>query len=299
MRLSKAMAAGKLDLVRDGEFEVFSLLDSPTSKPTLVFAGDARFIKQFRPNVSCVICSPDLISKIPGHIGIAVAENPKLAFFKLHNSLSAYPPLARDRFATITGENCRIHKLACIAEENVVIGNNVLIEEFVSIKENTVIGDNVIIRAGSVIGGEGFYFIRNSEETVMPVSHFGGVLLEDDVEIQQSTGIDRAYFPWDNTVIGQGSKLDNLAQIGHACKIGRNAFICSFTGMGGNVKLGDNVWVGPGCVISNNLTIGDNTRLSLGSVVVRNVADNTAVTGNFAIEHSLFMKELKERFKMK
>ena len=297
MRLSEIISESELKLIRDGAFEALGLLDSPVTSSILTFVSDARFIKQFGENVSCVICSPDVVPEIPAHVGVATSLNPKMAFFELHNRLSTAAPLARAQFSTVVGYNCSIHNLACIAETNVRIGNNVVIEEFVSIKENTVIGNNVIIRAGTIIGGEGYYFIRVSEDTTMPVQHFGGVIIEDDVEIQQGCAFDRAYFPWDDTVIGQGSKIDNLVHAAHAVKIGKSVFITSCVSIAGNVRIGDNMYIGPGSTFSNNITAGDDSRVSLGSVVVRNIAEESTVTGNFAIEHSIFMNELKERFK--
>jgi len=299
MHLSDIKLNFDYTVVRNGEFEVFGLLDSPTDLNILVFTSDLRFIKQFSENVTCVICTPDLISKIPKHIGILTAQNPKKLFFEFHNQLSVLPPLSEASFKTNIGHNSNIHKMAYVAENNVKIGNNVLIEEFVSIKENTVIGDNVIIRAGTVVSGEGFYFIRETDEPILPVRHFGGVIIEDDVEIQQSCCIDRAYFTWDNTIIGKDSKLDNHVHIGHAVKVGMKVFLTSCVSVAGNVIIGDGIYVGPGSTFSNNITAGDHSRVSLGSVVTRNVPESTTVTGNFAIDHSIFMRNLKESIKKK
>ena len=299
MRLSELAMLNDYRIEKDGEFEALGLLDSPVSRPILVFIGDKKLIKQFGQNVSCVICPSDVVADIPENIGVVVSANPKQLFFELHNHLSEEPPLGNARFSTTIGNKCSIHKMAYIADNNVVIGNNVVIEEFVSIKENTVIGDNVIIRAGTVIGGMGFYFTKNSDNEFLPVNHFGGVVIEDNVELQQSCCVDRAYFPWDNTVIGQGTKLDNYVHIAHAVKIGKRVLITSCVSIAGNVIIGDDSYIGPGSIFSNNVTAGESARVSLGSVVARNVPEKTTVTGNFAIDHSLFMSDLKEKFKRK
>jgi len=299
MLLSQIDAPGEYDLARDGQFDVFGLIDSPTTSNMLVFVGDARFIKQFGVNVTCVVCTPDLIAEIPKHLGVISTKNPKRLYYELHNQLSDSPPLARAGFKSTVGENAKIHKLACIAESNVRVGNNVIIEEFVSIKENTLVGDNVIIRAGSVIGGMGFYFIKDANSTVLPVQHFGGVIIEDDVEIQQSCCIDRATFPWDNTVIGSGSKFDNLVHVAHAVKIEKRAYITSNVSIAGNVIIGDDTYIGPGSTFTNNVSIGNNAKVSLGSVVTGRVKDNTVVTGNFAVDHTLFLKNYKDSLKKK
>jgi len=299
MRLSDIAIKGEFIVERDGQFDVLGLLDSPTTLDILVFVSDVRFVRQFGKNVTCVICSPDVISQIPENLGVLTTKHPKQFFYELHNSISDLPPLAGDTFENSIGENCNIHKMACIAETDVKIGNNVKIEEFVSIKENTIIGDNVIIRAGTVIGGPGFYFIKCADESVLPVSHYGGVIIEDDVEIQHSCCIDRANFPWDNTIIGQKTKIDNLVHIAHAVKIGKGVFITSCVSIAGNVIIGDDTYIGPNSTFSNNVTAGDRSMASLGSVVTRNIRDNTVVSGNFAVEHSLFLRNLKESLKRK
>jgi len=297
MRLSEIPQSGEFKVVRDGEFDVFGLLDSPTSLNILAYINDVKFIKFFGSNVSCVICPPEAVSNIPAHIGILTASNPRLVYYGLHNDLSDSPPLARTPIDNVIGSNTRIHKMSCIADKNVKIGNNVLIEEFVSIKENTIIGDNVIIRAGTVIGGPGYYFIRSDDKSILPVRQFGGVVIEDDVEIQHSCCIDRAHFPWDNTIIGEETKLDNLIHIAHAVKIGKRVYITSCVSIAGNVLIGDECYIGPNSTITNNIKAGDHSKISLGSVVIRDVKDNTTVTGNFAVEHSLFLRNLKESLK--
>ena len=298
MLLSQIDAPGEYDIARDGEFDVLGLIDSPTISNMLVFVGDAKFIKQFGSNVTCAICAPDLIVEFPENIGIITTKQPKQLFYELHNYLSNLPPLVRIPFENSIGSNAKISKMAYIAEKNVKIGNNVVIEEFVSIKENTIICDDVTIRAGTVIGGPGFYYNKNTDGTIMPVQHFGGVIIEDNVEIQHSCCIDRAHFPWDNTIIGEMTKLDNLIQVAHAVKIGKSVLITSCVSIAGNVEIGDDAYIGPGSTFTNNITIGKNAKVSLGSVVTRSVKESTVVTGNFAIEHSLFLRNLKESLKL-
>ncbi|MCL2227996.1 MAG: UDP-3-O-(3-hydroxymyristoyl)glucosamine N-acyltransferase [Oscillospiraceae bacterium] len=291
------LQAADAQVARDGDFEVFGLLDSPVSSASIVFIETGEFVGQLGAKVSCVICPRAVASQVPDGFGILISESPKRLFFKLHNLMSEHPSLARERFKTEIGGGCRISNMSFIAENNVKIGNNVLIEEFVSVKENTVIGDNAVIRAGTIIGGEGFYFVRGTSGDPMPVRHFGGTIIEDEVEIQQSCCIDRAYFTWDDTVVGQGSKLDNLVHVAHAAKVGRRVFLPAAALLAGNVVVGDDAWVGPGSTISNNVSIGTNARVSLGSVVTRSVADNSVVTGNFAVSHELFISDLKGKFK--
>ena len=196
-------------------------------------------------------------------------------------------------FKTRIGTNCNISSQAVIADKNVIIGNNVTIEEFAVIRENTVINDNSIIRAGCKIAGEGFEF-KNTSEEVFHVSHIGGVIIGESVEIQYNTCIDKAIYPWDNTVIGDHVKIDNLVHIGHAVKVDSRTMIVANSGIGGRVSIGEDVWIGFGATIRNGIHIGDRARTNMGSVVTRNVGTEEAVTGNFAIPHKDFIANLKK-----
>ena len=143
----------------------------------------------------------------------------------------------RDRFRTIIGEHCSISKHCCISDYNVSIGDYVTIEEFVSIRENTTIGNNSIIRAGSIIGGEGFEFKANGAG-ILSVKHLGGVRIGENVEIQHNTCIDKAVYPWDNTSIGDNSKIDNLVYIAHGVKVSNNVLVVGQSGILGR----DSCW---------------------------------------------------------
>jgi len=239
-----------------------------------------------------ILTTDDIANKIE-NIGVCIVDNPRILFFQIHNYLRNNENYRRNEFKTKIGSGCNISQLSSIAKNNVIIGDNVVIEEFVVIRENTTIENNVIVRAGTIIGGTDFEFKRTSEE-VLSVEHLGGVIIGNNVEIQQNSTICRAIYPWDNTIIGDYSKIDDLVQISHGAKIGREVFIVALSGVGGRTIIGDNTWIGYSTTISNGLKIGKDVRVNIGSVVTKNVADGESVTGNFAIEHSLFIKHIKE-----
>lgn len=281
---------------KDGDFNSLGILDSKTSDSILTFIDHEKYLKILsnKKNVTCILLTKEVYEHIsdPNEYGIVLVDDPRNAFFKLHNLLLSNSKYTRKNFKTIIGDNCSISPLAYISKDNVKIGNNVIIEEFVSIKENTFIDDNTIIRAGTVIGGCGFEFKRDGN-TQYRVEHLGGIKIGHDVEIQYNCAIDKAVFPWDNTVIGNYTKIDNLIHVGHAVKIGNNVMMPALSVIGGRVEIKDNAWIGIGSVIRNGLTIGENARTNMGAVVTKDVNDNEAVTGNFAIEHTKFIKRLK------
>lgn len=282
-----------LSILRDVEFDTLGLMIADIDKRLLTFIEKKEYIEQLPKNIVALICTKDVAQFIPENYGVVVCDNPRLKFFEIHNLLSKNEAYARAVFSTKVGEGCQISDRAIIAKNNVVIGKNVIIEDLAIIKENTVIGDNCIIRSGAIIGGEGFEFKRNAQIDIIPVKHCGGVILKDNVEVQYNTCIDKAVYPWDDTIIGEHSKLDNLVHIGHAVKVGNRCLLAANSLIGGRTVIGDDSWVGISATVSNGLVIGEKCKVNLGAVVTRNVEDGMSVTGNFAIEHKKFIDFIK------
>lgn len=289
------------NVIKDVTFNVLGIIDSKTNQSTLSFIDDIKFIDKLfmNKNITCVITN-EIISKIissKSDIGIVICENPRLEFFKLHNLLSSLQEYSGIDYKTVIKNKCCISNLAYISPKNVTIGNNVIVEEFVSIKENTTIGDDCIIRAGSVIGSSGFEYKKTSDN-IFAVIHVGRVEIGNNVEIKCNTVIDKAIYPWDSTIIGDFSKIDNLVHIAHAVKIGKNVMIPAMSVIGGRTIINDDSWIGIGSVIRNGVEIGRNSKVNMGSVVTKNVGDNESVSGNWAIEHEKFINLMKERSKV-
>ncbi len=290
MKLSEIFCSTCGRLLCDGEFDIFGVLTTcGQGKKVFSYINDERYQRELvNSDISCIVCTKELLESLPDNIkGIIVAENPGETFWKIHSIQKVI------KFATSIGNNCQISDKAYIAKENVVIGNNVIIEEFVSIKEGTKIGDNCVIRAGSIIGGEGFQLQIGCGDTYSVVKHLGSVLIGDNVELQQSVCVDKALFSWDSTVIGDGTKIDNLVHIGHAAKVGKNCKIAAGVILGGSLVTEDNIWFGINATIRNNIIIEKNADISMGSVVTKEVGRDKKVSGNFAIDHNKFIENLK------
>ena len=114
------------------------------------------------------------------------------------------------------------------------------------------------------------------------------------MEFQQGNFVDKAIYPWDDTIIGENSKTDNNVHIAHADKIGKRVFIAASTCIAGRVEIGNDVWIGPGVTVTNGISIGDKAHISIGSVVTKSVKGGEKVTGNFAIEHAKFINYLRK-----
>ena len=276
----------------DDYFESLGLASSESNMKMCTFMIDTKYLDDVSDSVVLILTTEENKEKLKEY-NLCIVKDPRNTFFMLHNYLSKKEEYKRDIFKTIISEKATIHNLACVAENNVTIEDGAIIEEFVSIKENTIVGKNSVIRAGSIIGGEGFEFKRNSN-TIYGVQHLGGVVINENVEIQQNTCIDKAIYPWDNTVIDDYTKIDNNVHIAHGVKIAKRVMVVANSGIGGRVEIGNDSWIGFNVTIRNGLKIGNNARCNMGAVVTKDVNDNEQVTGNFAIKHSDFIANLKK-----
>lgn len=136
---------------------------------------------------------------------------------------------------------------------------------------------SVEIGKGSVIGSDGFGFIRQEDNTLYKMPHTGNVIIEENVAIGCNTCIDRAVIG--STFIGAGTKIDNLVHVAHGVKIGKNCLIVAGTVIGGSSEIGDNCFLGINCSIKNKVKIGSNCTIGMGAIVLADVPGNTTVKG--------------------
>jgi UDP-3-O-[3-hydroxymyristoyl] glucosamine N-acyltransferase len=161
----------------------------------------------------------------------------------------------------------------------VSIGADCIIYPNVSIYSGSVIGNRVIIGASTVIGSDGFGFVKDDDGVLLKVPHIGGVVIEDEVEIGSNTSIDRGTVG--NTVIKKASKVDNLVQIAHNCKLGENNILCGMVGLSGSTVLGDNVIMGAGSGTKGHIKIGDNCVITARTSVSKDLAPGSQVKGMY------------------
>jgi UDP-3-O-[3-hydroxymyristoyl] glucosamine N-acyltransferase len=169
----------------------------------------------------------------------------------------------------IIGDRCVLHAGARLYAD-VSIGPDCVIHSNVVIRERSTLGSRVILHQGVSIGADGFgYRPRADGSGLLKVPQIGGVRIEDDVEIGANSCIDRGKFG--ETVIGAGTKIDNLVQIAHNCRIGRSCIIAGMAGLAGSVTLGDGVQVGGSAGFSDHVRVGDGARIGARSGVHRDV----------------------------
>ena len=193
---------------------------------------------------------------------------------------------------THIGRNCRIGDYTKVYEnvyigEGTVIGSKCILYPGVRIYPGMVIGDNVILHANCVIGSDGFGFTTaNGVHTKVP--QVGNVVIEDDVEIGAHVGIDRAAMG--STIIGHGTKIDNLVHIAHNCKIGANCLIVAQTGISGSTTVGDNVTFGGQVGTVGHITIGSNSVYAARSGISKNMPEGFFGCGFPIQSHSDWLK---------
>ena len=173
------------------------------------------------------------------------------------------------------GRGAQIHPHVVLGR-NVAIGAESTIHPNVTLYDEVQVGARVTIHAGSVIGSQGFGYAQDGERHVR-VPHIGTVVIEDDVEIGANVTIDRG--TTGATVIGQGTKIDNLVQIGHNVKIGRNCILAGQVGISGSVTLGDGVMLAGQAGIADHVTLGDGARGAARAGVMSDVPPGAVVMG--------------------
>lgn len=171
------------------------------------------------------------------------------------------------------GDGARIGRGAKIYP-GVFIGRNVTIGEDCTLKANVVIehdcilGDRVILHAGTIIGTDGYGFLRDGDKH-LKIPQLGRVCIGNDVEIQANCCIDRGAL--EDTIIGNGVKMDNFVHVGHNCIIGDNCLLVAQVGISGSCKIGKNVVLAGKVGLKDGVSIGDNTIVTARSVVTKNL----------------------------
>jgi len=171
--------------------------------------------------------------------------------------------------------------------ERARIGNHTVLFPNVTIMNDCVIGDEVIIHAGSVVGSDGFGFVRDGSANVK-IPQMGIVQIDDHVEIGANNCIDRAAVG--KTWIKRGVKTDNLVQIAHNVVIGEDTVLVAQAAIGGSVSIGDQVVIGGQVAIRDHLRVGDRAMIGSQSGVAKNLGPGEIVSGSPAIPHRLWLK---------
>ena len=265
----------------------------------LAFLEGAKYAQQAAMTVAGVcLTSTRFRDALPDRVSVLVVREPYRAFVEVARTLfpDALRPSSLFEAGGGTSARAHVHPLARLENgvtvdpaavigagaeigSGTVIGAGALIGSHVRIGRDcaigarasimhALIGDRVIIHPGCAIGQDGFGFVRGPRGA-HKVPQVGRVIIQDDVEIGANSTVDRGAIR--DTVIGEGTKIDNLVQIGHNCSIGRYCFIVSQTGISGSVEIGDCAMLAGQVGVADHLSIGAGARLGARSGVITNV----------------------------
>ncbi len=286
------------------------------TKGQITFLANRRYSPLLKTTQASAVFIEDAVTldRESTHPALAAlrTNNPYLAFAQaldLFYQAPTYPPGIHP--TAIIDPSAKIAAGAhigpyCFVDANATIGVNAILHSFVTIyrgakiganffahahavvREFCQIGDRVILQNGVIIGGDGLGFAKRADGTWYKMAQSGPAILEDDVEIQSNACVDRATVG--ETRVGRGTKIDDLALVGHASQIGENSMICGQVGLAGSTHIGNNCILAGQVGTAGHLTIGDGTVITAQSGVPNDVPARALYSGYPAVENRQWLK---------
>jgi UDP-3-O-[3-hydroxymyristoyl] glucosamine N-acyltransferase len=192
----------------------------------------------------------------------------------------------------VLGQNVRVGARSRLAQhvtldDGVIVGDDTIIGPGAVCYRGSRIGSKVVLKAGAVIGGEGFGYLSDRTGHHR-IPHVGACILADEVEVGSHTCIDRGSI--DDTVVGRGTKLDNLVQVGHNVHIGERCLIMAGVGIAGSTRIGNDVILAGHVGVTDHLVIGDRARIGAKSAIFGDVPPGAVFSGHPARPHRQFLR---------
>lgn len=318
MRLAGLTAQAVADLVGgrllgDGTVVVRAVRALDSAGPdALSLAVSARYADQLRASRAGAVLVPDALAEAPeGSRARIVVRDPYAALVRvigaLYPAASAPPgvdPTARLGAGCVLGQAVSVGPFVvlgrgvrlgdrCQVAEAVSLGDGVTVGEDTVIGPRAVcyadvrVGSRVVIKAGAVIGGPGFGYLPGPAGHSR-IPHVGGCILEDEVEIGSNSCVDRGSV--DDTIVGRGTKLDNLVHVGHNVRIGRRCLLMAGVGVAGSTRIGDDVILAGHVGVTDHLAIGDRARIAAKSAVFGDIPAGASFSGHPARPHRRFLR---------
>jgi UDP-3-O-[3-hydroxymyristoyl] glucosamine N-acyltransferase len=291
LRLGSFVEALGGELCGDPERSIDGLAPLESASPTeLSFLSNPKYFGQLAASrAACVIVGPAMRDAAVARGDCIVADQPYLYFarvtqlWKKAHVTQAGPavhPSAVVHPDAVVDPTARIGAL-CVVEQGARIGAGTVLKARVTVGEGCVVGDRCIIQPGAVIGADGFGFAPDGDAWEK-IEQLGAVRIGNDVEIGANTCIDRGALA--DTVIEDGVKLDNLIQVGHNVRIGKQTAIAGCVGIAGSANIGAHCTIGGAAMILGHLTLADRVNISAGSFVSRSILEPGLYTGIFPID---------------
>jgi len=282
----------------------------------LTFLANRRYFPLLKTTLASAVLVEDGVSldRDPSLPPLAAlrSANPYLAFAHALELFYQPPRYAPGVHPTaVIAKTARIGERAhigpyCFVEEDAIIGRNAVLHSFVTVYRGAVIGDDffahahsvvrefctignrVVLQNGAIIGGDGFGFAHQKDGSWYKMHQSGPAVLEDDVEVQANSCVDRATVG--ETRVGKGTKLDDLVLVGHASRIGANTLLCGQVGLAGSTKVGNNCIFAGQSASSGHLSVGDGSLVYGQSGLPGDVPPHSKMGGSPAVDARLWMK---------
>ncbi len=312
--LKDIAAAVTGDLIGDGDIPINGIAgiqSAAEGKISFLTHGSyLRFVPECKAS-ALIIGTKTPRADVSAVKNLIIVDNPELAYITVAGMFQQRPvvrpgihPTAQVNPGAVISARASIGAFACIEDnariddnvtiypyvyigQNVTVGQDSTIYPHVTIYRDTAIGRNVIIHANTVIAADGFgYAWDGSKHAKIP--QIGSVVIEDDVEIGANTAIDRASL--EKTVIGKGTKIDNLVQIAHNVTIGQNSIIVSQVGIAGSTRIGSNVVLAGKTGVRDHVTIGDRVMAGGGTGITKDVPAGSVIWGTPHMPHKEWIK---------
>lgn len=259
--------------------------------------GDLVFVDHPKYYQKCIDSAATFIiinqpTDFPSHKALLLVEQPFEAYQKIVQHFRPFMPSMKNvSDSAIIGEQTVIMPGAYVGN-HVTIGNNCIIYPNVVIMDHCIIGDNCIIQSGTIIGSDAFYYNKKTNRPVhyKKMLSCGRVVIENDVEIGAGCTIDRGVSG--DTLIGAGTKMDNLVHIGHDTVVGKNCLFAAQVGIAGATTLEDNVILWGQVGVSKTLTIGAGAEVYAQSGVPASLDGGKKYFGSPVQEAAVKMKEI-------
>jgi UDP-3-O-[3-hydroxymyristoyl] glucosamine N-acyltransferase len=297
----------------DADLEITGVAGIDAAQPgDLTFLVNRKYRSSLRTTrASAILCGPE---EPRSAIAALRSSNPYLDFARAIEIFHPAPHYAPSVHPTaVIAGSAKVGVAAhvgpyCFVDENVEIGDHAVLHSFVSIyrgarighhffahahacvREDCRLGDRVLLQNGVVVGSDGFGFARESSGRWYKIRQAGAAVIADDVEIQAHAAIDRATVG--ETRIGRGTKIDNLVQVGHACKVGEDTLLCGQVGLAGSTEIGNRCVLAGQVGAAGHLTIGDGATISSQSGVPGDVPAGAVYSGYPAMDNLSWRKSL-------
>ncbi len=302
------------ELLGDGEIEIAGVAGMEHAVPgQLTFLANLTYAPKVKQTKASAILVSEPVQDLP--IASLLSSNPYLdfaralaLFYQPPRPAPGISPLAAVAASARIGENASIGPFAVVGErvsigrnavlhphsviyEGAQIGDDFLAHSHAVVREFCRIGDRVILQNGAVIGGDGFGFAKRADGTHYKIVQSGVTVIEDDVEVQALTGIDRASVG--ETRVKRGAKIDSLVQVGHASVVGEDNIICAQVGLAGSSILEKNVLLAGQAGVSGHLTnYHDNAIVYAQSGIGHDVPAGSRVSGSPAFAANVWLRAI-------